>query len=193
MRRVTAVLAAMALASVGLVVVVAQPARAAITCSPVWYTIEVGNNPGHFLRPSWGGPNALIYPNGTAAEPWNNLFQLCHGPLHNRGEYGLRANLGGHYMKFNRLTLDVIMGSDTIEDNFNLFRIRDFDGNFQTLWSTYQGRYLGPVSPANELGIQPAALNGTMLYRVRSVQAPPQKPDMLCDPHGTLPGPCPWP
>src|SRR3954452_7582198 len=163
-RRLTAVLGALALAFVSLVAVVAEPARAVTTCSNVWYTIEVGTSPGHFARPRSDGLNAVVYGNGTAAAPWNNYFQLCRDPGWENGDYALRANLGGHYLKVN-YTRDLIMGSDRVEDTYNLLRIRNYDGNFQTLYSPTQGLYVGP-GPVGQLSVTNNVehLTGANLY-----------------------------
>ena len=191
-RRITAALAALAMALVGLVAVAAEPARAATKCSDVWYTIEVGSS-GRFVRPRSDGLNASLYGTGTAAEPWNNFFLLCRDPAWDPGDYALFANLGRHYLKVND-TYDLIMGSDGIKDSLNLLRIRNYDGNFQTLWGPDPGImfYVGPVSPAGQLAASTykGSLNGTNLYRVRSVEATPRVPDIPNDPRGTLPCPC---
>ena len=193
-RRITAASAALAMALVGLVAVAAEPARAATKCSDVWYTIEVGSS-GRFVRPRSDGLNASLYGTGTAAEPWNNFFQLCRDPGWEPGDYGLRANLGGHYLEVNHASHDLLMASDRIEDTANLLRIRNYDGNFQTLWSPSEGFYVGPAAGATkQTAWTPLnGLNGTNLYRVRSVEATPRLPDIPCDPRGTLPGPCQWP
>ena len=190
-RRLTAALATVALAFVSLGVAVAEPARAVTTCSPVWYTIEVGTSPGRFVRPRSDGLNASLYGNGTAAEYWNNLFQLCRDPGWISGDYALRANLGAHYSLVNHTTRDVIMGRDQIEYKDQLLRIRNYDGNFQTLWSPTEGFYVGPGSFGQLATTTPVnRLNGTNLYRIRSVEASPRLPDIPCDPRGPLPGPC---
>jgi hypothetical protein len=192
---VTAVVAALALAFVSLVAVVAEPAHAVTQCSSVWYTIEVGTSPGRFVRPGSQYLGAALYPTGTAAEPWNNFFQLCRDPIWEQGDYGLRANLGGHYLKVDHASHDLLMASDRIEDTMNLLRIRNYDGNFQTLWSPSEGFYVGPAAGATKQTARTPlnGLNGTNLYRVRSVEATPRLPDIPCDPRGTLPGPCQWP
>jgi hypothetical protein len=185
------------LAFVSLGVAGAAPASAVTSCSNVWYTIELGNNPGHFVRPDWDGPNAVLYGNGTAAQPWFNFFQLCRDPGWIRGDYALRANYGGRYVEVYDQTGDLRMGGTAVQDERNLLRIRNYDGNFQTLWSPLPGRtlYVGTFAPTNYLSAQwhPSRLNGTNLYRVRSVEAPPRLPDIPCDPRGTLPGPCQGP
>lgn len=170
----------------------AAPPPVAITagtqCSSVWYTIEVGTTPGRFVRPDGDLQFAVVYGNGVASQPWNNYFLLCRDPGWTAGDYGLKANLGSRYLKVNHATRDLIMASGSIEDTTNLLRIRNFDGNFQTLWSPSEGFYVGPVAPANELGVwtNDAHLSGANLYRVRSVSTPSTIPSIPCDPNGPL-------
>jgi hypothetical protein len=193
--RITATggLAAALLAAAAVGPAQAAPPRGAVpaitTCSSIWYTIEVGNNARHFVRPDSDLQNAVVYGNGTASEPWNNLFQLCRDPGWSPGDYGLRANLGGRYLKVNPATKDLIMADSGIVNTTNLLRIRNFDGNFQTLWSPSEGRYVGPTAPAGQLSARTtdANLNGSNLYKVRS-DPPPQTipPGIPCDSNGPL-------
>lgn len=159
----------------------AGPAQAVTTCSNVWYTIEVGNSPGYYFRPSSNYQRAGVFANGTAASPWNNYFQLCRDPGWVAGDYALRANLGGYYLQVNPDTGDLIMADTSIRNTTNLLRIFNFDGNFQTLWSPSMSRYVGPYwawPHEPNAWISDRYLGGSNLYKVRSVTSPPQIPSI---------------
>ena len=155
-------------------------ARAAGTeCTPSWGTIQWGDT-GRMMVPRHY-PETNSYPvwtNGNPqTEPWNTWVLLCRDNAWSAGDYAIYFNATSRYLRVG--WGDVLYGDATsISGTGNLLRIRQYDGNWQTLWSPLvYGWVTGQTD--SWIGAGAVGLNGNTLFKVR-----PMPSGLPCDPYG---------
>jgi hypothetical protein len=162
--------------------VAADAVVAGTSCTPTWATIQWGINGQNMVPRYYGAMNAWpIWTNGNPkTEPWNTWVLLCRDPLWEPGDYAIYFNLTAKYLYVG--FAGVLYGDSAGPLNAgNLLRIRQYDGNWQTLWSPSHYRWVTGRSAA-WIAADAVGLNGNTLFKVRPMPA-----HLPCDPYGLYP------
>ena len=162
--------------------VAADAVVAGTSCTPTWVTIQWGTNGMNMVPRYYAAMDAyLVWTTGNPrTEPWNTWVLLCRDPIWTEGDYLIYFNYTAKYLW---VGFEGVLHADGVMpvNAGNLLRIRQYDGNWQTLWSP---THFGWVQGASNSWIAASSLglNGYTLFKVRPMPA-----HLPCDPYGRYP------